>query len=303
MFSKKKMIYFICSLLLVLVLAVIWFFPRLPASVEKIKNIQYARLASGPLLLDIYRPKNFTGKLPVIVWLYGGGWQMGSKTFCPVAYMAAQNYAVISINYRLSGVAPFPAQIFDCKGAVRWLRAHAEEYHFDADHIGIFGASAGGHLGELLGTTAGNPQLEGDVGGNLNYSSRVQAVCAFYAPADLDLLVTNVADRNSGKTMVGKLLGGPLNDHLALAALASPLRFVSPDSAPFFLLHGEKDTLVPVQQSELFYDALKKAGVEAQLVIVPGKGHGILAPPAAAQQIYKFFNQHLKPGSPARVHP
>ena len=289
------MIFFIGSLLVVLVLAGIWFFPRLPASVEKIKNIEYARLASGPLLLDIYRPKIFSGKLPVVVWLYGGGWEMGSKTFCPIAYLAAQNYAIVSVNYRLSGVAPFPAQICDCKGAVRWLRAHAEEYHLDADHIGIFGASAGGHLGALLGTTAGNPQLEGDVGGNLNFSSRVQAVCAFYPPTDLDLLVTDPADRNSAKTMVGKLLGGPLNQNLDKAALASPLRFVSQASAPFFLLHGEKDTLVPVQQSELFYDALKKAGVAAQLVIVPGKGHGILAPPAAAQQIYKFFNQHLRP--------
>ncbi len=288
------MIFFICSVLVMLVLAVIWFFPRLPASVKKNKNIEYARLASGPLLLDIYTPKKFTGRLPVIVWLYGGGWEFGSKTFCPIAYLAAKNVAIVSINYRLSGVAPFPAQIFDCKGAVRWLRAHAEEYHFDPDHIGIFGVSAGGHLGALLGTTADNPKLEGDVGGNLNFSSRVQAVCAFYPPTDLDLLVTDPADRNSAKTMVGKLLGGPLNQNLDKAALASPLRFVSQDSAPFFLLHGEKDSLVPVQQSELLYDALKKAGVEAHLVIVPGKGHGILAPPAAAQQIYDFFNQHLK---------
>jgi acetyl esterase/lipase len=291
---KKKMIYSLLISFALLVLAGIWFFLRLPASVKKIKNIEYAQLASGPLLLDIYVPKTFAGKLPVILWLYGGGWQMGSKTFCPIAKLAAQNVAIVSINYRLSGVAPYPAQIFDCKGAVRWLRAHAEEYHFDADHIGVFGVSAGGHLGELLGTTAGNAQLEGDVGGNLNFSSRVQAVCAFYAPSDLDVLVTNLPDRNSGKTMVGKLLGGPLNQNLDKAALASPLRFVNSNSAPFFLLHGDQDTLVPLQQSEIFYDALKKAGIEAKLVVVPGKGHGIGAPPEVVPEIAKFFERQLK---------
>jgi acetyl esterase/lipase len=269
-------------------------FSKIPKDVQVQKNIEYARDNFGPLLLDIYTPKNFTNKLPVVVWLYGGGWEMGSKNFCPIAYMAAKNVAIVSINYRLSGVAAYPAQIFDCKGAVRWLRANADKYHLDADHIGVFGASAGGHLAALLGTTGGNAQLEGDVGGNLNFSSRVQCVCAFYPPTDLDLLVPDAAGRASAHSLVGKLLGGPLNDNEAKAALASPLRFVSKDSAPFFLLHGEKDKLVPVEQSELFYDALKKAGVEAHLVIVPDKGHGIIAPPDAAQQIYKFFDEHLK---------
>jgi acetyl esterase/lipase len=293
MIKNKKWLAF-SSLLAALLFNAGCFVPKLPPDVKVQKNIEYARVSSGPLRLDLYTPKNFTNRLPVIVWLFGGGWEMGSKDFCPIAYMAAQNVAIVSINYRLSGVAPFPAQIFDCKGAVRWLRANADKYQLDADHIGIFGASAGGHLAALLGTTAGNAPLEGDVGGNLNFSSRVQCVCAFYPPTDLDLLVTNAAARNSATTMVGKLLGGPLNQNLPLAALASPLRFVSQDSAPFFLLHGKKDSLVPVQQSELFYDALKKAGVEAHLVIVPDKGHGIIAPPDAARQIYKFFDSHLK---------
>jgi len=293
MFFKSKKFLVVASVLVALLFAAGCLIKRLPANVQVQKNIQFADLSSGPLKLDIYTPKTFAGKLPVIVWLYGGGWEMGSKDFCPIAYMAAQNIAIVSINYRLSGVAPYPAQIFDCKGAVRWLRANADKYHLDADHIGVFGASAGGHLAALLGTTAGNAELEGDVGGNLNFSSRVQAICAFYPPTDLDLLVTNVADRASAKTMVGKLLGGPLNQNLDKAALASPLRFVSKDSAPCFLLHGETDSLVPIQQSEVFYGGLKKAGVEAHFVAVPNKGHGIIAPPAAAQQIYQFFARQL----------
>jgi acetyl esterase/lipase len=294
MFFKKKIFWLISGSLMALLFAAGCLIPRVPDTVKAEKNIEYARVSSGPLLLDIYTPKVFANKLPVIVWLFGGGWEMGSKDFCPIANMAAQNVAIVSINYRLSGVAPFPAQIFDCKGAVRWLRANADKYHLDADRIGIFGASSGGHLAALLGTTAGNAQLEGDVGGNLNYSSRVQCVCAFYPPTDLDLLVPDAAGRASAKSRVGKLLGGPLNQNLALAVLASPLRFVSRDSAPFFLLHGETDSVVPVEQSKIFYDALKKAGVEAQLFIVPDKGHGIIAPPDAAQQIYKFFDEHLK---------
>jgi acetyl esterase/lipase len=294
MFFKKKIFWLLSGLLTALLFAAGCWFTRLPDSVTVQKNIEYARVSSGPLRLDIYMPKNFTNKLPVIVWLFGGGWESGSKDSCPIAYMAAQNVAIISINYRLSGVAPFPAQIFDCQGAVRWLRANAEKYHLDADRIGIFGASSGGHLAALLGTTAGNVEFEGDVGGNLNFSSRVQCICAFYPPTDLDLLVPDAAGRASAKSRLGKLLGGPLKQNLALAALASPLRFVNKDSAPFFLLHGETDSVVPVEQSKIFYDALKKTGVEAHLVIVPGKGHGIIAPPDAAQQIYKFFDDHLK---------
>jgi len=298
----KKFFPLVCGGLLGLVLATGCSPYTIPSSVQTRKDIEFARVASGPLLLDIYAPKVSTNKLPVIIWIFGGGWESGSKDFCPIAYIAARNVAIVSINYRLSNVAPYPAQIFDCKGAVRWLRANADKYHFDADHIGVFGASAGGHLAALLGTTAGNAELEGDVGGNLNFSSRVQAVCAFYPPTDLDLLVTNAADRDSATTMVGKLLGGPLNQKLAKAALASPLRFVNRDNAPFFLLHGDQDTLVPVQQSELFYDALKKAGVEAHLVIVTGKGHGIIAPPDAAQQIYQFFDRQLKPHQSSAMH-
>ena len=122
--------------------------------------------------------------------------------------MAAHNVAVVSINYRLSSVAPFPAALYDCKGAVRWLRANAEKYNLDADHIGLGGVSAGGHLAALMGTTANIPELEGDVGGNLNYSSRVQAVCAFYPPTDLDVLVTNKLSRTDPHTDIAKFLGG-----------------------------------------------------------------------------------------------
>lgn len=267
--------------------------PRLPKSIEADKNIKYGEASGQAMLLDIYRPRQIDRKLPVIVWLYGGAWKMGSKDFCPIAFMATQQVAIVSINYRLDNVAPFPAQIYDCKGAIRWLRANADKYDLDADHIGVFGASAGGHLAALLGTTADNPKMEGDVGGNLNYSSRVQCVCAFYPPTDLNRLVTDPKTRASSKGDVAKLLGGAVADNVDKANFASPIFYVDKNSAPFFLMHGGADTLVPPEQSEIFYEALKKAGVEAHLEIIPDKGHGIIAPPAVAQEIYQFFQAHL----------
>jgi acetyl esterase/lipase len=267
--------------------------PRLPETVSLRRDIEYARVAGKSLLLDLYLPKQPAGKLPVVVWIHGGAWKEGSKYPCPIGFMAAQNLAIVSIDYRLTEVAPFPAQIYDCKGAVRWLRAHAVELGLDPDRIGIFGASAGGHLAALLGTTADVPALEGDVGGNLNYSSRVQAVCAFYPPTDFDKLVTDPAERQSSNTDVAHLLGGSLNENLEKARLASPVTYVNKNAAPFYLLHGGEDTLVPPSQSVLLYDALRKAGVPAQLAIIPGKGHGIIAPPPQAKEIYSFFQKYL----------
>jgi acetyl esterase/lipase len=112
-----------------------------PHTVKVVRDIEYAQVDGRSLRLDIYSPKNAVGKLPVVVWIHAGGWDSKSKNPCPASCMATQNFAVVSINYRLSGAAVFPAQIYDCKGAIRWLRANAEKYNLDADHIGAFGAS------------------------------------------------------------------------------------------------------------------------------------------------------------------
>jgi acetyl esterase/lipase len=274
-----------------------------PRNLVHLRNLEYARVNGQPLLLDIYQPSHYEGRLPVLVWIYGGSWNSGSKDPCPVAFMTSRNLAVVSFNYRLSGVARFPAQIYDCKAVIRWLRANAGQYHLDADRIGIFGASAGGHLAALLGTTMGNPAMEGDVGDNLNFSSKVQCVCAFYPPTDLDRLAGTGSARRDPNSTIGQLLGVPVAGHEDAARRASPLTYVTRDAAPFFLMHGDRDTVVPVEQSKLFYAALKQAGVEAQLAIVPGKGHGIIAPPPVAQQIYSFFDRYLRPAADGSRNP
>jgi acetyl esterase/lipase len=127
-------------------------------------DLKYGDAPGKANLLDIYLPENAEGALPLIVWIHGGGWAAGDKAGCPAVGMVGRGYVAASINYRFSQEAIFPAQIEDCKGAIRWLRAHAKEYHIDPDKIGVFGASAGGHLVALLGTSGSAKEIEGTVG-------------------------------------------------------------------------------------------------------------------------------------------
>jgi acetyl esterase/lipase len=268
-------------------------FTRVPRTVKVEPGIEYASVGGQSLRLDMFSPKQPAGKLPVLVWLHPGSWKGGSKENCPIAFLAAQDFAVVSLDYRLDDIAPFPAQLYDCKGAIRWLRAHADQYDLDAKHIGIIGASAGGHLGLLLATTADNPQLEGDVGGNAGFSSRVQCVCALYAPTELNRLVEDPKVRQDPNGDVARFIGGAVAQNTDKALAASPLAYVTKDCAPVFLMHGGADKWVPPYQSQIFYDALIKAGVEARLEIIPHKGHGINAPRPVALEILQFLNAHL----------
>jgi len=238
-----------------------------------------------------------------IVWIFPGAWKMGSKDFCPIAFMATQQVAIVSINYRLDSVAPFPAQIYDCKGAIRWLRAHAKEYHIDPDRIGVWGMSAGGHLVALLGTSAGVKELEGDVGGNPGVSSRVQAVSDYAGPTDIMQIWNQAGPENTFRTIKGDTYyeslfgGGPLITHKDLAHLANPINYITKDDPPFQIFHGAKDALVPLGQGQLLADALKAKGVECEFTILPTMGHGFgqLQYNATAE----FFTKHLKPATPA----
>lgn len=269
-----------------------------PKHVSVQRDLEYAHPDGIPLMLDLYVPKQTTIRLPVLIWIHGGAWKAGSKARCPLAFLAQKDFAVVSIEYRLLDQASFPAQLHDCKAVVRWLKANADKLNLDADRIGVFGASAGGHLAALLGTTPDLKDLEGDVGGNLEQSSRVQAICAFYPPTDLNQLVTNPKWRTSPDSDIGKLLGGPLEQNLDKAARANPVNYITPDDTPFYIVHGDKDTMVRLEQSKLLHEALLKAGVESTLFVVTGKGHGIGAPPQAAKEILEFLSKHLKLPNP-----
>ncbi len=275
---------------------------RLPDDVREMevrRDIAYVPEGHPRQRLDLYLPKNARRPLPLIVWIHGGAWMGGSKDSVRIArpYLD-RGYAVASIGYRLSSDAPFPAQIEDCKAAVRWLRAHADEYGLDPNRFAAWGSSAGGHLAALLGTAG---DVAGwDVGLHTNVSSRVQAVCDFFGPADLRRIPQYLASGMSGAfgradSPESRLLGGPVTANLVRAATASPAAYASPDDPPFFIAHGDQDPIVPHDQSMALFEALKHAGVHVHFHTVLGGGHGHgFGGPEFDRMIQTFFDRWLK---------
>jgi len=251
--------------------------PVLPEDTLVLRDVAYVTNGHERQKLDLFIPPGATNPLPLIIWVHGGAWKAGSKEGCPALRFVARGYAVASVNYRLSQHAIFPAQIEDCKAAVRWLRSHAKEHGLDPDRFAAWGASAGGHLVALLGT-CGDVQSF-DVGENLKESSRVQAVVDFFGPVDFTQMSKFPAsnapfDHDAADSPESLLIGGAVQQNQELAAKASPLSYISKDDPPFLIMHGNKDNLVPYQQSETLRDALQKAGVPVTLRIIAGAGHG-----------------------------
>ena len=268
--------------------------------VNIVRDVVYKRVNGRDLRLDIYSPKSITHSLPVVLWIFGNRWSRGSKEHRPPLNLIPHGYIIVTIDYRLSGEAPFPAAIEDCKAAVRWIRANAAAYHFDPDHTGAWGHSAGGHLAALLGTSGGVAELEG-AGDNSTFSSRVQAVCDMSGPSDFLQfyeVVSNSNDSMARKATVAieQFLGGPVEQNRAKALAASPITYVSKGNPPFLVIHGMNDMTVPVSQSEAFASKLKAAGVQVQLIVDENRGHGV-GGPAFANEITSFFDKYLKPSS------
>jgi acetyl esterase/lipase len=268
--------------------------------VDVVRDVVYKHVNGHDLRLDIYSPKSITHPLPVLLWIFGNRWSRGSKEHPPPLDLMSRGYIIVSVEYRLSGEAPFPAAIEDCKAAVRWIRANAATYHFDPDHLGAWGHSAGGHLAALLGTSGGVAELEG-TGDNSTFSSRVQAVCDMAGPSDIVQFYEAVSNSNDdmariAKSSIEQFLGGSVEQNMAKAIAASPTTYVSKDDPPFLIIHGENDMSIPVSQSKVLASKLKAAGVHVTLIVDENRGHGI-GGPAFAQEIISFFNKHLKPGS------
>lgn len=281
---------------------------QLPAGAKLERDIVYARIGDRKLLLDLCLPAKGTARLPVIVWVHGGGWRGGRKNAGSRARpMLDRGYAVVDVGYRLSGEAIFPAQVEDCKAAVRWVRANAAKYGLDPDRIGAWGSSAGGHLVAFLGT-AGDVK-EFDTEANAEYPSRVQAVCDWFGPTDFlqmdkHSLQGSRLIHDAPNSPESLLVGGPIQDepYKSLARKADPITYVTKDDPPFLIMHGDKDMSVPLHQSELLYDALKKAGVEATLYVVKGGGHGLRGGEESSEKLFEivanFFDKHLKRQKP-----
>jgi acetyl esterase/lipase len=274
--------------------------PKLPEGTTEHRDLRYGEHKERNTL-DLFVPKS-DKPLPLIIWVHGGAWQGGSKAGNnPALQFLAKGYAVAAINYRLSQHAIYPAQIQDCKEAVRLLRASAKKYNLEPDRFGAWGASAGGHLVALMGTTAGEKDLARADSPRKDVSDRVQCVVDFFGPIDLTRMAAQAGpnsklDHDAPNSPESKLVGGPIQENKKKAATANPINFVDKDDALVLMLHGDADPLVPLGQSEIFLDALKKAGVAAELVVIKGGGHGGagFGSKENLQKIESFFDTHLK---------
>lgn len=268
-------------------------------TVPVVQDVPYGTGGNKPLLMDIYRPSTGGSPAPVVLYIHGGAWIRGTKSndldLIDIQALVQAGFAVAALDYRLSPEHPFPAQIEDVKCAVRYLRSHAAVWSIDPDRIGAAGGSAGGHLSAMLGLVGDGDGFEG-TGGWEGTSSAVQAVCDMYGPADL------AADYTSLSRVVEILVLRRREKDAPELAVASPVTYVHPGAPPFLLMHGDKDNIVTLHQSQLMYERLQQAGVPARLVVVHHAAHcfhpadGAIVPSRydLTQIMCDFFNRTLK---------
>ncbi len=277
--------------------------PReLPPGVEKHADVTYASIGDRDLLLDVYLPASRSDRpIPAIVWVHGGGWRGGSKNNIGRSQpILERGYGLVSVGYRLSGEAIFPAAIADVKAAMRWVRANASGFGFDPDRLGAWGSSAGGHLVALLGTAHDVEEWDSIHEENAGVSSRPDAVCNWFGPTDF-LRMNDFAgriDHDAANSPESRFIGGPIQEHPEKAQRANPIRYVTSDDPPILHMHGEKDQAVPYNQSELLHAALEKAGVNTTLYMVKGGDHGfrgmeVDTPQSLSQRVADFFARTL----------
>lgn len=264
--------------------------PTIPSNTSIHRNLAYTRNPHERQVLDLYLPTS-NALTPLVIWVHGGAFRMGDKESPPLEVLE-RGYALASIHYRFSQHAIWPAQLQDCKSAVRWLRAHAFDYNLDSNRFAAWGPSAGGHLVAHLGVTAGLPQFA--VGDHLEVSDRVQAVVDYYGPTDfLQMdehrplpygMIHNLPDSPESE-----LVGGLITEHPDWVAAANPVTYVTPSASPFLIVHGEDDPLVPHHQSELLATALRDAGVPTTFYTVKGGGHGGFTDPEVPRITREFL--------------
>jgi len=247
-----------------------------PAAEPTHRDIEFATVGEHSLKLDLYLPK--ADKPPLVVWVHGGAWRRGSKEKMPIPGLLDHGFAIASVSYPLSPVAPFPAQFHDIKAAIRFLRAKQEDLGFDASKIAIAGSSAGGHLVALVGTTNRHPKLEGDVGEHGDQSSDVHAIVDYYGPTNFLTILKQSTPHGLGVRIpaLQLLLRAQPEDVPELAKLASPVFHVDKNDPPLLMIHGDQDPQVPINQSHELHGAYKAAGLEdrVQFEVIHGGLHG-----------------------------
>ena len=272
---------------------------KLPVGVRLVADQDYVGDRNPRHRLDLLLPEKPVGgkPLPVVAYVHGGGWRGGDKSSGLrrlSGLVATGRYVGVSIGYRLTGEAGWPAQIHDCKAAIRWLKAHAKKFRFDPDRIAVFGSSAGGHLVAMLGVGGGVEDLQGRLGPHREFDSRVAAVVDFFGPTDFLKMNDQPGkiDHNAARSPESLLVGGAIQEHVDRCRHASPLTYVDSRDAPFLIVHGDRDEVVIFPQSQLLQAALKKAAVPVALVTVRGGGHGV-GGRAVEARVRAFLEFHL----------
>jgi acetyl esterase/lipase len=273
-----------------------WLAPRARAADDVIfeEGIEFSNPDNQHLQLNLAQPKQAEGKLPAVVCIHGGGFRAGDRKdyngLCKK--LAARGYVAATITYRLSPKYQFPAAVFDCKAAIRWMKINAEKYHVDPRRIAVLGGSAGGHLAQFMGVTGDVPRFEGDRAAG-DPSSRIACVVNYYGPSDFTKSYGKSVD---AAQVLPMWLGGDLEHARRQHILASPLNWVTPDAAPTLLLHGTLDQYVAFEQAEWMNDRLKACDVEVKLVPLEGAKHGFGGKDAerAEKEAFEFLDAHLK---------
>jgi acetyl esterase/lipase len=268
--------------------------PQAKREVVEERDLVYGTGGGRELKLNLARPREGEGPFPAVVCLHGGGWRAGKRQELDplIKLLAGRGFVAATVTYRLAPAAKFPAQVEDCKAAVRWLRAHAKEYKVNPDRIGVIGFSAGGHLACLLGAADEAAGLEGR-GGNPKQSSRVQAVVSFFGPTNF---ITKDWPQSAEEAYLIPFLGESYENARPLYRKASPIAYVHKGAPPFLFFHGTKDPLVNINQSEAMVKKLQEVGVPAALVRLEGAGHGWAGEQLTRtlDQAIAFFEERLK---------
>ena len=263
------------------------------------QDISYAGTDNARQTLDLALPIKRTSDkpLPVIAFIHGGGWRGGNKDGGLNrigGFLKSGNYAGVSIGYRLSNEAKWPAQIHDCKAAIRWVKANAVKHGLDGSKIAVHGTSAGGHLVAMLGTSAGVKAMDGSIGAYTSQSTKVACVVDYFGPTNFLRMndFESRIDHDAKDSPEGLLIGGPVQDNKKKTLTADPISYVSKEDSPFLIMHGTKDMAVPYNQSVILHSALKKIGVPSALLTVTGGGHGV-GGGVLNEHLQKFFDHHL----------
>ncbi|MBC8215538.1 MAG: alpha/beta hydrolase [Candidatus Marinimicrobia bacterium] len=266
--------------------------PPIPPTVIEYRDIVYKTTESRPLKLDIYHPRNLDKPTPVLIFIHGGAWKSGDKSdyLRYLVDFAERGYVTVSLSYRFSQEAVFPAAVKDVKCALKWIRSHAEDYFIDPNQIAVIGGSAGGHLAMMIGYSPETEIFEGNCDCD-SISSRVNAVVNLYGAVDL------TTDFAIAQQSAKQFIGGEYNDHKEAYQNASPINYITKDDPPTLIFHGTLDTIVPVDQADILTDKLTKVGAPFIYHRLKGWPHTMDAAMSVNQfcqsEMMKFFETYV----------